>query len=145
MLRTHYRQPIDWTAHALQESLDNIASWNDAGDAAHGLSNDAGSYPPPDEVIAPLADDLNFSRAIAEMHPMGQGRARGATHLAAKKPAGAADFLGLQRSSWDQSLQEFLFKTAVDDEFRNKIDGMLEARAAARRQQELGGVRPHPR
>jgi cysteinyl-tRNA synthetase len=130
MLKTHYRSPIDWTAHALQESLDNIASWNDAV-TPHGLSNEAGLYPPPDEIIAPLADDLNFSRAIAEMHQWAKA-ARGGDYPAAKKLAGAADFLGLQRANWDKALQQCGAGAAIDDAARAKLDAMVAARAAAR-------------
>ena len=61
MLRTHYRQPIDWTVKGLEESAKTLDGWYRAvGDAAPGAIADG--------VLAALADDLNTPKAIAELH-----------------------------------------------------------------------------
>src|ERR1700693_4992687 len=52
MLRTHYRQPIDWTAKGLEESFD---TYFDLLDAAEEYIPSA----PDDKFIASLFDDLN--------------------------------------------------------------------------------------
>ena len=62
MLKTHYRQPIDWTARGLEESSRMLERWYGAvGDA--GPAADA-----PPSVLEPLLDDLNTAAALAEIH-----------------------------------------------------------------------------
>jgi cysteinyl-tRNA synthetase len=68
MLRTHYRQPIDWTYNSLDEAHKILWDWY--GDLA-GLqseirvSTDAVSY---------LCDDLNTPQLIAELHSLRRKR-----------------------------------------------------------------------
>jgi len=65
MLRTHYRQPIDWTVRALEEAEQTLASWT-----AFPEFTDAGGADPAPEVLEALADDLNTPKAIAELHAL---------------------------------------------------------------------------
>jgi cysteinyl-tRNA synthetase len=65
MLRTHYRQPIDWTVKSLEES------WR----ILEGFFNNAGSvHAEPGHihasVLEALLDDLNTPKAIAELHAL---------------------------------------------------------------------------
>jgi cysteinyl-tRNA synthetase len=62
MLRTHYRQPIDWTLSSLDESHKIIWQWYSALD---GVTPSTTS---PRSVVDALSDDLNAPRAIAELH-----------------------------------------------------------------------------
>jgi len=71
MLRTHYRQPIDWTVVGLKESENVIRKWREA---LRGHAWDA-----PALADAPqgsgrfwdaLSDDLNTPLAIAELHKL---------------------------------------------------------------------------
>ena len=135
MLKTHYRSPIDWTVKGLEEAFQNIGTWNDAL-APHGLSYVPNSFAAPDEMIAHLSDELNFSMVLVEMHQWAKA-ARGGNYQAAKKLAGASDFLGLCRSQWDGALQEFLFKSATDDALSAKFDALIDARAAARARKDF--------
>jgi cysteinyl-tRNA synthetase len=61
MLRTHYRQPIDWTVQGMQESRAVLERWYAAADGASGRE-------PGEAVIEALLDDLNTPQAIAELH-----------------------------------------------------------------------------
>ena len=62
MLRTHYRQPIDWTVRALEEAEATLDRWYETvGDATPG-----GDVAP--TVIDALSDDLNTPAAISELH-----------------------------------------------------------------------------
>ena len=81
MLRTHYRQPIDWTLEGLDESHKILWGWY--GEVKNSKALDT----VPDEILAALADDLNSSSAIAELHSL---RKRG--HLDALRSA--LTFLG---------------------------------------------------
>jgi cysteinyl-tRNA synthetase len=61
MLRTHYRQPLDWTLRSVKESLSVLKRWYGVTEAIsdHGLGKD---------FLTALCDDLNTPQAIAELH-----------------------------------------------------------------------------
>ncbi len=61
MLRTHYRQPIDFTVKALEESWRVLDEWYVA---TAGASESA----PSEGVLDALSDDLNTPKVIAELH-----------------------------------------------------------------------------
>jgi cysteinyl-tRNA synthetase len=131
MLKTHYRQPIDWTVRGLEESKSVINSWADAIQP-HGLDPEEGLMPIPSAVVTALCDDLNFSLAFAEMHKMARA-AKNGDAKAAELLAGAADFLGFQRSKWDTKLEKYLFDSAFD----SKVDELIAARTAARKRKNF--------
>jgi len=62
MLRTHYRQPIDWTVKGLEESYATLRHLMADGQAP------APQFAP--GVIEALSDDLNTPKAIAELHAL---------------------------------------------------------------------------
>ncbi|MET0428185.1 MAG: cysteine--tRNA ligase [Microvirga sp.] len=66
MLRTHYRQPMDWTIRGLEESRRTLDRWYAA--AAGGPARAAGPLSGP--VAEALADDLNTPRMLAELHAL---------------------------------------------------------------------------
>jgi cysteinyl-tRNA synthetase len=65
MLRTHYRQPIDWTLKSLEESGRILHGFYNS--SAARLAEDARISP---AVLAALCDDLNTPKAIAELHAL---------------------------------------------------------------------------
>jgi len=66
MLKTHYRQPIDWTVRALEDAADELLGWSlllNDGDVVHSaMKPDA---PVIHEFVEALCDDLNFPAALA--------------------------------------------------------------------------------
>ncbi len=71
MLRTHYRQPIDWTVKGIAESFNTLESLT--SDPAFETGHDAVMAQP---VLEALSDDLNTPKAIAELHALhGKGDA----------------------------------------------------------------------
>src|ERR1700754_2040588 len=71
MLRTHYRQPIDWTVKGIAESFNTLESLT--SDPAFEAGSDATMAQP---VLEALCDDLNTPKAIAELHALhGKGDA----------------------------------------------------------------------
>jgi cysteinyl-tRNA synthetase len=64
MLRTHYRQPLDWTGVSLDEAHKTLWEWY--GD----LERHAGKGGVPGPVLDALGDDLNTPKAITEMHKL---------------------------------------------------------------------------
>jgi cysteinyl-tRNA synthetase len=63
MLKTHYRQPIDWTVKALEEAEKTLQDW---AEAARGAT----ASRPSAELLEALADDLNTARVLAELHAL---------------------------------------------------------------------------
>jgi cysteinyl-tRNA synthetase len=61
MLRTHYRQPMDWTVQGLKESAATLERW-------YGAAEPVAAPRVGEEFLAALADDLNTPLAIAELH-----------------------------------------------------------------------------
>jgi cysteinyl-tRNA synthetase len=64
ILKTHYRQPIDFTVKALEEANRTRADWFDA---TQDINSDALV---PESVLQPLLDDLNTPAALAAMHEL---------------------------------------------------------------------------
>jgi cysteinyl-tRNA synthetase len=64
MLRTHYRQPIDWTRASLEESLKILDRW-------YALATPGGT--PSAEFFNALSDDLNLPKAISTLHQADSG------------------------------------------------------------------------
>jgi cysteinyl-tRNA synthetase len=62
MLKTHYRQPLDWTLVSLDEAHKTLWEWY--GDLAG--KDEASGVPGP--VLDALMDDLNTPKAITELH-----------------------------------------------------------------------------
>ena len=81
MLRTHYRQPIDWTESGLEQSWATLEDWWSM--SQHRFTH----LHHRQTVLAALSDDLNTPKAIAELHvhagksdqQRGRGAARGRT------------------------------------------------------------------
>jgi cysteinyl-tRNA synthetase len=115
MLKTHYRQPIDWTVRGLEESERSLAQWMD-------IAGDVEAVSLPGEVEDALADDLNTPRAISELHSLAGAGA--STEL-----AGALGLLGIALTSfrdWKESRAR-----SVASEIGG-VDLLIAARAAAR-------------
>jgi cysteinyl-tRNA synthetase len=87
MLRTHYRQPIDWTVRALEEAEATLDRWYDeVGDFDTNGEPDEG-------VLNALTDDLNTPEAVASLHRLG-GQASASGRLRT-----SANLLGLLRQT----------------------------------------------
>ena len=109
MLKTHYRQPIDWTVKALEEAEKTLQDW---AEAAQGVT----ASKPSAELLDALADDLNTARVLAELH---------ALRKAGDLPALLAglDLLGI-------ALPEVAAPAVVAPEVERLIAARLDARRA---------------
>jgi len=111
MLRTHYRQPIDWTVKGLEESRRILDGFYNSTTAR--LSEEVRFAAP---VLEALYDDLNTPRAIAELHALDRPNSQmelGAT-------LNALGFTGKHVED----------KAAKVDE--HKVNALISARLAAR-------------
>ncbi|KQP61537.1 cysteine--tRNA ligase [Methylobacterium sp. Leaf399] len=113
MLKTHYRQPIDWTLRGLEEAGRMLDRW-------YGVVGDAAPAPDvPAAVLEPLLDDLNTAAALAELHRL--------TDPAALK-AGAGLF-GLLAATRSQREAGAILAAGIDVE---RVEGLIAERKAAR-------------
>ena len=131
MLRTHYRQPIDWTVRALEEADQTRRAW--ANILERHQTTFESDMTPPDSFIETLADDLNTPMAIAEMHTLAAHARRG-DFSAAERLHQSGKFIGVfdryLLSSDDESSAAQAAGRMLPD--RDKIDNLVNARAAAR-------------
>ena len=98
MLRSHYRQPIDWTVKALEEAEKTLSRWYGLLRAQGVTAASAAQAPLRESFLAALLDDLNIARAIAELHALAAKAEPSKTRTGkaeAEKLARAAGLLGL--------------------------------------------------
>jgi len=133
MLKTHYRQPIDWTMAALQEAHSELANWASILQGSAGVDIAMGrrgrKLPPvPDQtVVSALLEDINTPAAIAALHTLSSAAKRDSVDGALIFME-TLEFLGLLRSDMlfaynpyhvnggkiiDQSLRTFLDEMQV--------------------------------
>ena len=122
MLRTHYRQPIDWTVKGLEESIKTLDGWNEVvGGVEPGyLCADA---------IESLADDLNTPKAIVALHELRGEAAKNAKPAAACLKA-SAQLLGLLQKPTAEWTALRRVSLSIDE---SKVIGLIDARNAARK------------
>jgi cysteinyl-tRNA synthetase len=122
MLRTHYRQPMDWTVAGLREAEKTLANWYElAGDIEPGLLCA--------DAVDALSDDLNTPEAFAALHELRGEAAKGARGAKASLRA-TAELMGLMlmtAAEWTAARRA----TAAADE--TVIVDFIAARAAARK------------
>ena len=122
MLRTHYRQPIDWTVKALEEAEANLLAWHDHAD----FDSITESNEVPATIVNALYEDLNTAETISWIHSLNKTGQMSALKSALR-------FLGLLNSEvFSRATIQFDPLHDVTQDNRNKIDGWIEARLAAR-------------
>ena len=71
MLKTHYRQPIDWTVSALEEAEESLLKWRESlTDSNWSKSELQFRRPLTGRFVDALGEDLNTPLATAELHKM---------------------------------------------------------------------------
>jgi len=116
MLRTQYRQPIDWTEHGLEESRKTLDHWYRAiGDVAPGEPSEA--------FLAAMLDDMNTPKAIAELHAL-RNRPEAAATLKA-----SANLLGLLERTEAEWVAAGREATGID---AAEVERLIAARVTAR-------------
>jgi cysteinyl-tRNA synthetase len=131
MLKTHYRQPIDWTVKALEEADALIGSWYELLRSVPTNPHDAPKVVD-QTVVEALADELNTAKMMTALHSLARS-AKAGDGEARSRLAASVDFLGLNRHLWGQKEEAFLFKSAINREFDERVESLILARLAARR------------
>ncbi|MCE1235201.1 MAG: cysteine--tRNA ligase [Hyphomicrobiales bacterium] len=87
MMKTHYRQPIDWTVKSLEESWKTLDDW-------YWFAGDTPGSKPARAIVEALADDLATPKVIAELHALRNAAQRAGGEGARDALAGSLRFLG---------------------------------------------------
>jgi cysteinyl-tRNA synthetase len=136
MLRTHYRQPLDWTLRGLEESFKLLREWTAiaAPVAVQGIFEMMPQRPLYPPLLAALCDDLNSPSAITEIHRLRNSAAHDPGHTAVTALTDSLRFLGLLRDSVSEILDWGKSHLGVD---QAQIEMQLAARNAARRTKDF--------
>ncbi len=128
MLRTHYRQPMDWTVRGLEESSKILDGWYDI------IGDETNSSGTPDaDFVSALCDDLNTPNALTQLHRIAgevRGSASGLAQIEIKRTLRASGLIvGLMAQSKRKFMQAYPRHTIVDEA---KVVFLIEARKHAR-------------
>jgi cysteinyl-tRNA synthetase len=132
MLRTHYRQPIDWTVKALEEAEATLDRWYEAVGNVEAASEIATG------VLDALADDLNTPAALAELHRLAHPAVMGLMTMGLSEMGQmeapellktSANLLGLLQQTRSKRQAIALSEAEIDV---TKINAIIAERAEAR-------------
>jgi cysteinyl-tRNA synthetase len=133
MLRTHYRQPIDWTARGLEESEKTIDHW-------YELVGDTETDPdaaPDAAVVQALCDDLNTPSVLTRLHAMAHEirSASGPNAAGARRALKASGvLLGLLARTRDAYDADHPRRKVIGQSIDPaRVDALIAARTAARK------------
>jgi cysteinyl-tRNA synthetase len=133
MLRTHYRQPIDWTTRGLEESEKILDHWYElVGDMT--LAPDAA---PDTAVMQALCDDLNTPSVLTRLHAVAAEvrTASGPQQTALKQALKVSgELIGLLTQTRDAYAASHPRRKAIGRSLDpGRVDALIAARAAARK------------
>jgi cysteinyl-tRNA synthetase len=126
MLRSHYRQPMDWTLRGLEESARLLDDW-------YAIAADTKGGSVSGQVLAPVADDLNTPAAIAGLHSL-RNLAHGGDRLAREELAASLRFLGFLQETKAQWAARKQSIARID---ASKVETLIAARTAARKAKDF--------
>jgi cysteinyl-tRNA synthetase len=147
MLSTHYRQPIDFSVNALEQSMIALRYFK-----SFSLVDDTSE--PSDEFMEALLDDLNTPRAIAELHRLlnvardGSFKLAGrmsrpramlddTTHLANRQIAAGLRLLGIDIELYDPDILQKRRYLNLSADHQKAIEELIASRTAARARKDF--------
>ncbi|MCB1434676.1 MAG: class I tRNA ligase family protein, partial [Alphaproteobacteria bacterium] len=133
MLKTHYREPIDFSIRKLEEAETNLRSWRSAIDQFSDLPPRAVDQ----NLLGKLADDLNTSDVIARMHVL-TGYAKGSVSYSRGGDAAPDNLKPDEAAASLKSSLEFLgFSADQQRELLNvdedRVNSLIASRLEARK------------
>jgi cysteinyl-tRNA synthetase len=140
LLKAHYRQPLDWSPSALEQTQRTLDGLYGTLRDLRDVERDADATLPPSLEVA-LMDDLNTPEALAVLAHLAE-KARKATNPQDKKEAKAAllsagSFLGLLQQEPESWFQRAGGDNQVDASW---VEGLLEQRADARKRRDFASA-----
>jgi cysteinyl-tRNA synthetase len=147
MLSSHYRQPIDFSVNALEQSMIALRYFK-----SFSLSDDRDK--PSGEFMDALLDDLNTPRAITELHRLLKIARDGTfeladrmsrpgamlddtTHAASRQLAAGLRLLGIDIKKYDPDLIQKRRHLNLSAQQQETIAGLINARTAARARKDF--------
>ena len=134
MMRTHYRQPIDWTLKALEEAE---RTWHEWQTLAFGIDKGVLEYLPqlPNRPLHPniktaLCDDLNTPLAIVEIHKLRNAIVHDPGATAQTAFTDAIRFFNLYRDNYS-----LVSELSADQ--KREVELKIAARTAARMKKDF--------
>ena len=134
MLRTHYRQPIDWTKKGLEESQATLDRWGEISDKMGGSIGKG--WLPDTGVIDALNDDLNTPMAIARLHELAK-EARGGGHAQAEHWLASAAFMGFDVGRWHARSKSSELIEVTDPDLALRVKRLVAQRGEARKARDF--------
>ena len=128
MLKTHYRQPIDFTVKALEEVEKTLESWAELA-SRHKVALTSGPIEP--ALLEALQDDLNTASAFAVLADLARKARQNAQD--AQQLVYCAEFLGFDTTSWFSNAQADGAMAGLAADVKAKVDELIHARLEARR------------
>ncbi len=126
MMKTHYRQPIDWTVKNLEESWKTLDDW-------YWFAGEVPGAVPAKAVVEALSDDLNTPKAIAELHALRNAGQRAGGEGARDLLAGSLRFLGFLQEEQGTWAARRKVAVAVDVA---EVERLIAARLQARKDRD---------
>jgi len=128
MLKTHYRQPIDWTVASLRETKREL-------DKMYAIASQYAASPAliPPEFMAALQDDLNMPEAITVLRRLYSEAVDGVLHAGARL-ASCGHLLGLFQKSLPEWIGWHPASAAIDE---LHVQRLINARVAARKAKDF--------
>jgi len=129
MLRTHYRQPLDWTMKGLEESQKILDDWHHI----LGDTETPADAVPDKAVLDSLCDDLNTPNVLTRLHALaseirGPGSGLGAIELKRTLKVSGL-LLGILGQGEGEYLRSHPRRAVINEE---KVKALIDARAKAR-------------
>src|SRR5947209_10634428 len=126
LLRTHYRQPIDFTVKALEEAEVTLFEMHrllHAASSSRKITVAEMNNVPPQSLIEPLCDDLNTHAALSAIYALRPALIYNSDTTGAAELENSLRFFGLYREEWNKDFE----LTPVQ---KDLIDARFAARAA---------------
>ncbi len=133
MLKTHYRQPIDWTHKGTVSASIEIGVFETFTEGVRRRQTRNGEVPP--ELLTALSDDLNTPLAITALHKLAEECRQSGDPWS--QPAhdllAGCDLLGLDLN--DVSFRQ-IYERQHGQTDEGKVDNLIEARTRARERKD---------
>jgi cysteinyl-tRNA synthetase len=136
MLHAHYRQPIDWTRHRLDEAHKILWDWYGRFEGVEADKT------PPESIVIGLSDDLNMSSVIAELHALNRAKNFSGLLAALRFLGFSGDRKALHRTQFvsvgiaeerGEALPLVALKSSQPGIDQNEIRRLVDERTAARK------------
>jgi len=139
MLRTHYRQPIDWTLEGLDESHKILWDWYEFC----GSADEEGEVE--ESIVSALSDDLNLPAALSKLHLIKRKGDRKALRNSLRFLGFSCEKANIVRRHLPPIIahanitedDDVLISTAVVGPDPKEIDALIDLRSAARARKDF--------